>query len=188
MSGVLGRIPGQGRESGEQRRGTRPQQPFIRGRSQRRDLLVIADRGELCSVNHPVYYVPTYLYLQIDSLLNHHQRSESRLAKNAAEESRDGVRSGRAAGTRRGPHRGVARGARSRGALPACRARPAAAAEPSEPLRPARGKRWFCAPGAVWKRVHSKDAPRALAPAAFQTCSSRSPSRLTDLSQRHREA
>lgn len=81
---------------------TRPQQPFISERSQRRDLLVIADRGELCSVNHPVYYVPAYLYPQIDSSLHHQQHSESCLAKNAAAESRDGVRSGRTAGTRAG--------------------------------------------------------------------------------------
>lgn len=117
---MSGRIPGQGRERGEPRRGTRPQQPFISGRSQRRDLLVIADRGELCGVNHPVYYVPTYLYLRIDSSLNHHRHSESRLAKSAEEDSRDGVRSREGGGTRAGAApRGVRPARRDPAAQPA---------------------------------------------------------------------
>lgn len=64
-----------------------PKQQFINGRNLQEDLLVIVDRRELCNVNHPAYYAPTYLYLQIDSLLNHNQQSESCLAKNGMQKA-----------------------------------------------------------------------------------------------------
>lgn len=60
-----------------------PNHQFISGGNLQEDLWVIVDRRELCDVNHPDYCAPTYLYLQIDILLNHNQRSESCLAENA---------------------------------------------------------------------------------------------------------
>lgn len=119
----LALIPGQG-EGGEGsiRMGgpayfPLPNQPFINGRSLREDLLVIVDRRELCNVNHPAYYAPTYLYLQIDSLLNHNQPSESRLAKNVVIKSRDGIRRG-PLGAERGEGSSAARVPRRGSRLP----------------------------------------------------------------------